>query len=161
MIKYVTGNLLNADAEALVNAVNTVGVMGKGIALQFRQAFPENYNFYRKACKRNEVVPGKMLVFVTGTLTNPRYIINFPTKRHWKDKSRIEDIRDGLRDLIGVVISRRIQSTAIPPLGCGLGGLRWEDVCPMIEEAFAPVPNVKVLLFTPEDAPNTNQGANG
>jgi O-acetyl-ADP-ribose deacetylase (regulator of RNase III) len=161
MIEYVTGNLLNADAEALVNAVNTVGVMGKGIALQFRLAFPENYNFYRKACKRNEVVPGKMLVFVTGTLTNPRYIINFPTKRHWKSKSRIEDIKYGLQDLLKVVINNQIQSIAVPPLGCGYGGLKWEDVRPMIEAAFAPVPDVKVQLFTPEDAPNTNQDANG
>src|SRR5438128_2889217 len=115
MIEHVSGNLLEADAEALVNTVNTVGVMGKGIAFQFRQAFPENYNFYRHGCEHQEVKPGKMLLFVTGKLTNPRYIINFPTKRHWRGKTKIEDIKDGLRDLIAVVKSREIHSIAIPP----------------------------------------------
>jgi O-acetyl-ADP-ribose deacetylase (regulator of RNase III) len=148
MIEQVKGNLLEADAEALVNAVNIVGVMGKGIALQFRQAFPDNYNFYRKACEHNQVKPGKMLVFVRPT--NPRYIINFPTKRHWKDKSKIEDIQDGLRDLIEVVKNRKIQSIAVPRLGCGLGGLHWEDVRPMIEKAFVDLPDVKILLYAPD-----------
>jgi O-acetyl-ADP-ribose deacetylase (regulator of RNase III) len=148
MIEHVKGNLLEADAEALVNAVNIVGVMGKGIALQFRQAFPDNYNFYRKACEHNQVKPGKMLVFVRPT--NPRYIINFPTKRHWKDKSKIEDIEDGLQDLIEVVKNREIQSIAVPRLGCGLGGLHWEDVRPMIEKAFVDLPDVKVLLYAPD-----------
>src|SRR5436853_5377405 len=102
MIEYVSGNLLEADAEALVNTVNTVGVMGKGIALQFRQTFPDNYNFYRKAYEHKELKPGKMLVFARPA--DPRYIINFPTKRHWRDKSKIEDIQDGLQDLIEVII---------------------------------------------------------
>jgi O-acetyl-ADP-ribose deacetylase (regulator of RNase III) len=155
MIEQVKGNLLEADAEALVNTVNTVGVMGKGIALQFRQAFPDNYNFYRKACEHKEVQPGKMLVFAR--LTNPRYIINFPTKRHWKGKTKIEDVQDGLRDLIEVVKNREIQSIAVPPLGCGFGGLRWEDVRPMIEKAFADLPNVKVLLYAPDGAPEASQ----
>ena len=151
MIEHVTGNLLEADAEALVNAVNTVGVMGKGIALQFRQAFPENYNFYRKACQQKEVVPGKMLVFNTDHLTNPRYIINFPTKRHWRGKSKIDDIKDGLRDLIEVVKTLRIRSVAVPPLGCGNGGLKWETVRPLIESVFATLPGVRVLLYAPHD----------
>src|SRR5947209_16016414 len=102
MIKYVNGNLLEADVEALVNSVNTVGVMGKGIALQFKQAFPENYEAYRKACEHKEVQPGHMFVFDTGKLY-PRYIINFPTKRHWKGKAKIEDIESGLVDLIATI----------------------------------------------------------
>lgn len=153
MIEHVSGNLLEAEAEALVNTVNTVGVMGKGIALQFRQAFPENYNFYRKACEHKEMQPGRMLVFVTGKLTNPRYIINFPTKRHWKGKTKIEDIKDGLRDLIEVIKSREINSIAVPPLGCGFGGLQWNVVRPLIEKAFVELPDVRVLLYSPEGAP--------
>lgn len=153
MIEYVHGNLLEAHVEALVNTVNTVGIMGKGIALQFRQAVPDNYDFYRKACERGDVEIGRMLVFPIGKLTNPRYIINFPTKRHWKTKSRIEDIEAGLHDLIEVVKTKEISSIAIPPLGCGNGGLDWDDVRPRIEAAFAEIPNVHVQLFAPEGAP--------
>jgi len=149
MTKFTRGNLLEADVEALVNAVNTVGVMGKGIALQFRQAFPENYEAYRRACKSGEVRIGKMFVVSTGYLTNPRYIINFPTKRHWRDKSKLEYIRDGLKDLIYIVKKKNISSIAIPPLGCGLGGLRWEDVRPLIIEVFKSVPNMEVLVYEP------------
>lgn len=152
-----TGNLLEADVEALVNTVNTVGVMGKGIALQFRQAFPENYNAYRKACSKNEVVPGKMFVFRTGTLTNPRYIINFPTKRHWKGKTRVEDVEEGLVDLVKVIRDNSIRSIAIPPLGCGNGGLNWNVVLPMIESALAALTDVNVLLYAPTGAPDAEK----
>jgi O-acetyl-ADP-ribose deacetylase (regulator of RNase III) len=157
MIELVKGNLLEADAEALVNTVNTVGVMGKGIALQFRQAFPENYRFYRKACEQGEVVPGRMLIFETRKLTNPRFIINFPTKRHWRGKTRIKDIEDGLYDLIAEVSSRQIHSIAMPPLGCGNGGLKWEQVKPLIERAFATLPDVRVMLYAPSGAPAADQ----
>lgn len=153
MIEHVNGNLLQADAEALVNTVNTVGVMGKGIALQFRQAYPDNFNVYQAACKHGDVQPGHMLVFETGWLTNPRYIINFPTKRHWKGRSRMEDIAAGLRALIAEVRQRGIRSIAVPPLGCGNGGLDWNEVRPQIETAFADVPDVHVLLYAPEGAP--------
>jgi O-acetyl-ADP-ribose deacetylase (regulator of RNase III) len=153
MIEYVGGDLLEANVEALVNTVNTVGVMGKGIALQFRQAFPENYKFYRKACEQGETVLGKMLVFKTEKLTNPRYIINFPTKQHWKGRSNIEDIRAGLDDLIEVVKSLSISSIALPPLGCGNGGLQWTEVRPLIESAFATLPDVKILLYAPNGSP--------
>src|SRR5712671_6870344 len=102
MVELTRGNILQADVEALVNTVNTVGVMGKGIALQFRQAYPKNYDLYKRACDRGEVVPGKMFVVPTHKLENPRFIINFPTKRHWKGKSRIEDIEAGLADLVNV-----------------------------------------------------------
>lgn len=152
MIKHLTGNLLDAEAEALVNTVNIVGIMGKGIALQFRQAYPENYDAYRKACEHGEVQPGEMFVFDTGKLY-PRYIINFPTKRHWKGKARLGDIESGLVDLIDTVKRLDIKSIAVPPLGCGNGGLEWEQVRPLIESAFEGTPSVSVLLYAPQGAP--------
>lgn len=153
MIEEATGNLLSADAEALVNTVNCVGYMGKGIALQFKQAFPANFKAYEKACRAHEVKAGHMFIYETGSMINPRYIINFPTKRHWRGKSRIEDIENGLKALIADVKRLGIRSIAIPPLGSGLGGLDWNVVQPMIEQAFAELPDVKVLLFSPKGAP--------
>jgi O-acetyl-ADP-ribose deacetylase (regulator of RNase III) len=125
MIEFRKGNRLAADAEALVNTVNCVGVMGRGIALQFKNVFPENFKSYAAACKRNEVMPGNMFVFETGALTNPLYIINFPTKRHWKGKSRIEDIEDGLVALAEEVKARNIRSIAVPALGSGFKRPLW------------------------------------
>ena len=154
MIKLMTGNLLETDVEALVNSVNTVGIMGKGVALQFKQAFPENFKAYQRACKRNEVQPGKMLVVATGSLSNPRYIINFPTKRHWRQQSRIGDIRLGLTDLIAVVKDLSLRSIALPPLGCGNGGLEWSEVRPLIEKAFESLTDVGVMLYVPVGAPD-------
>jgi O-acetyl-ADP-ribose deacetylase (regulator of RNase III) len=150
---------LAADAEALVNTVNCVGVMGRGIALQFKKAFPENFRFYEAACKKHEVRIGRVLVFETGLLTRPKYIINFPTKRHWRGPSRNDYIDAGLKSLIGVVRSRGIRSIAIPPLGCGLGGLDWDDVRSRITKAFAELPDVKVLLFEPAGAPRPEKMA--
>ena len=123
MISYTSGDILKANAEALVNTVNCVGVMGRGIALQFKNAFPENFAAYAKACQKKEVIPGKMFVYRTGTLITPYFIINFPTKRHWRGKSLLEDIETGLLDLAGVIRHYGIRSIAIPPLGSGLGGL--------------------------------------
>ena len=151
MIELRRGDLLKQNAEALVNAVNCVGVMGRGIAFQFRKAFPENFKIYEAACKRGEVKPGEMLVFDTHQVTNPRYIINFPTKRHWRDQSRITDIESGLEALVKEVHDRGISSIAVPALGCGLGGLKWSEVRPRIEKAFAKVPDVQVWLFEPEE----------
>lgn len=153
MIELTQGDILKADAEALVNTVNCVGVMGRGIALQFRKTFPENFKAYEAACKAHKVQPGKMFVYDLNRLYNPRFIINFPTKRHWKGKSRIEDIKSGLADLIDVVQQQQIRSIAVPPLGCGLGGLIWEEVRPLIIEAFQSLPEVAVLLFEPAEAP--------
>ena len=143
--------------EALVNTVNCVGQMGKGIALQFKQAFPANYRQYEAACKLGEVSPGRMLVHDHGMLIQPRYIINFPTKRHWRGKSRIEDIDAGLITLVEEVRQRGIRSIAIPPLGCGLGGLDWNEVRPRIEAAFASLPEVEVHLYAPAGAPTAKE----
>jgi O-acetyl-ADP-ribose deacetylase (regulator of RNase III) len=147
MIEIRQGNLLAEPAEALVNTVNCVGVMGKGIALQFKQAFPDVFKQYKKACDAGEVQPGKMFTVLTGEFLEPQYIINFPTKRHWKGSSRLDDVRSGLVALVAEVERLEIKSIAIPPLGCGNGGLDWAVVKPMIIEAFAGLPDVQVLLF--------------
>ena len=157
MIEYTGGNILHADAEALVNTVNCVGVMGRGIALQFKKAYPKNFKAYEAACQRQEVQPGRMFVYATGELANPRFIINFPTKRHWRGNSRMEDIESGLIDLVEVIRRDNIQSIAIPPLGSGLGGLEWDDVRPRIEKALAALPQVKVLLYEPKGAPTSDK----
>jgi O-acetyl-ADP-ribose deacetylase (regulator of RNase III) len=157
MIILKQGNLLEDEAEALVNTVNCVGVMGKGIALQFKQAYPEMFSEYEKACRRKEVQPGKMHVVCTKSLLNPKYIINFPTKRHWKNKSRMEDIELGLADLIKVIKELNIKSIALPPLGCGNGGLRWDEVRPKIEAAFEHLKEVEVHLYEPAGSPNPDQ----
>jgi O-acetyl-ADP-ribose deacetylase (regulator of RNase III) len=153
MIEFKTGDILNEDAEALVNTVNCVGIMGRGVALQFKNMFPENFKAYAAACARNEVQPGRMFVFETGELTNPRYIINFPTKRHWRGKSRMEDIESGLVALVKEIRARRIRSIAIPPLGSGLGGLDWKEVRPRIEAALRDLADVRVAIYEPGGAP--------
>ena len=153
MIEHKTGDIFAEDVEAIVNSVNCVGVMGRGIALQFKNVFPENFKAYAEACERNEVQPGRMFVFETGQLTNPRYIINFPTKRHWRGKSRIEDIEAGLQALAREIRDRNIRSIAIPPLGTNLGGLNWTDVRPSIEAALREIDNLAVTLFVPGSAP--------
>lgn len=149
MIKFTTGDILGADAEALVNTVNCVGVMGRGVALQFRNAFPRNFSAYADACSRNEVQPGRMFVFETGTMTNPKYIINFPTKRHWRGKSRMEDIDAGLLSLVDGIKWRKIRSIAIPPLGSGLGGLDWTQVRSRIEATLRDLPDTEVIIYEP------------
>jgi O-acetyl-ADP-ribose deacetylase (regulator of RNase III) len=154
MITFTTGDILAADAEALVNTVNCVGVMGRGIALQFKNVFPENFKAYETACSKHEVQPGRMFVFETGAMTNPKYIINFPTKRHWRGKSRMEDIDAGLQALVGEIEMRQIRSIAIPPLGSGLGGLSWPDVRARVEEAFRNLAGVDVRVYEPNGAPD-------
>jgi O-acetyl-ADP-ribose deacetylase (regulator of RNase III) len=153
MISLTRGNVIEADAEALVNTVNCEGFMGKGIALQFKKAFPENFKAYAQACRAGEVRVGRMFVFSTGSMVNPKYIINFPTKRRWREKSRIEDIESGLEALVDEVRRLKLSSVAVPPLGCGLGGLDWAVVRPLIERAFAALPNMRVMLFEPVGAP--------
>lgn len=154
MLRLTNGNLLESEAEALVNTVNCVGYMGKGIALQFKRAFPENFKDYAKACHVGEVQPGRMHVHFNEGMMSPRYIINFPTKRHWKGRSKIEDIDAGLKALVAEVSRLKIKSIAIPPLGCGLGGLDWNVVRPMIESAFLNLPELSVSLYVPAGAPS-------
>ncbi|BCL15906.1 type II toxin-antitoxin system antitoxin DNA ADP-ribosyl glycohydrolase DarG [Micromonospora sagamiensis] len=153
MIVISHGNLLTAEADALVNTVNTVGVMGKGIALQFKRAYPANYRAYRAACAAKDVELGRMFVFDSGLVGCRRYVINFPTKGHWRASSKLSDIRNGLADLVRVVRERQISSVAVPALGCGNGGLEWGQVRPLIEQAFAELPEIRVLLFPPEGPP--------
>lgn len=148
-IEFKRNDILTANVEALVNPVNCVGVMGRGVALQFRKAFPENYEAYRAACGCGDLRPGKLLVHELRQPTNPRYIINFPTKDHWKDESRMEYINSGLEALVQAVRRLGIRSIAIPPLGCGLGGLRWSDVRPRIEEALDALPETYAMVFEP------------
>jgi O-acetyl-ADP-ribose deacetylase (regulator of RNase III) len=149
MIEYTRGNLLEASAEALVNTVNEVGVMGKGIALMFRDAFPENTRIYEEAAKANEVRVGRMLVTDTKSLVGPRWIINFPTKRHWRYPSKLDWIREGLKDLVSVIREHGIRSIALPPLGCGNGGLDWRQVRMEIETALAGLSDVHVIVYEP------------
>lgn len=149
MIEYKRGDLLAEDAEALVNTVNCVGSMGGGIALQFKKTFTANFEAYAAACERGEVQLGQMFVFETGLADNPRFIINFPTLHHWRDKSRMEDIESGLQALLRVISEHGIRSIAIPPLGCGYGGLDWPPVREKMEQALADLPDVRVILFEP------------
>lgn len=149
MIRWTTGNLFEANTEAIVNAVNCVGVMGRGIALQFKRTYPDNFAAYSAACKKEEVQPGRMFVFETGQANHPKWIINFPTKRHWRSKSRIEDIELGLTALAKDIEELGIQSIAIPPLGCGLGGLSWSDVRAFIEQELSALEDVEVVVFEP------------
>lgn len=154
MMEFKTGNILKADAEALVNTVNCVGIMGRGIALQFKEKFPANFSAYAAACENGDVRPGHMFVFPTGWVTGPKYIINFPTKRHWRGKSRIEDIDSGLAALRDEIQQREIRSIAIPPLGAGLGGLDWKEVRPLIEKALKALEDVQITVFEPNEEGN-------
>ncbi len=151
MIRYVQGNLIEAHAEALVNTVNEIGVMGKGIALMFREAFPENARAYADACERGEVRVGKMFLTRNPELVEPRWIINFPTKKHWRHPTKLTWIRDGLKDLVRAIREKGIRSIAIPPLGCGNGGLDWEMVRREIEAALADVPDVQAIVYAPTE----------
>ena len=147
MIELATGDLLEADVEALVNPVNTQGVMGKGLALEFKRAFPDAFKAYANACVRGEVMTGRM--HVVRRASPPRFILHFPTKRHWRDPSKLEYVSSGLEDLVRSVRELRIASLAVPALGCGLGGLSWAEVEPLIVNAFEALPDVRVLLFAP------------
>lgn len=153
MIELKQGDLLSAETEAIVNTVNTVGVMGKGIALQFKKAYPEMFKSYQIACKENKVMPGKMFIYERNVMFGPHYIINFPTKRHWKNPSRIEDIREGLKALAADIKRLGIKSIALPPLGCGHGGLNWNEVYQMIQDELGNLEGVEILVFPPQNAP--------
>lgn len=167
MIEYRKGNIFDADVDAIVNTVNCVGVMGRGIALQFKNLFPDNFKAYKIACDNKKVIPGKMFTFKTNTLTDQKFIINFPTKRHWKGKSRIEDIVSGLDDLKLEIAKNNIRSIAIPPLGSGMGGLNWEEVREIIKNSLKELNDTHVIIYEPiensiktisKDIPNMTSG---
>ena len=161
MIKFIKGNIFENNAEAIVNTVNTVGVMGKGVALQFKEKYPENYKLYHKACEKGEVVVGKMFVTPTNSLMNPIWIINFPTKKNWIHSSSYDYIENGLDDLIKVIKQLNIQSIAIPPLGAGQGGLDWEKVKQIIQNKLSDL-DIEIEIYEPVTnsfAVNSNSGS--
>lgn len=158
MIKFTKGDIFATDAEAIVNTVNTVGVMGKGLALQFKSRFPANFKEYKRACDRGEVSLGRMFLTETNQLMEPYFIINFPTKGHWRSRSKLEDIAAGLDDLVRVINARNIKSIAVPPLGAGLGGLPWPAVRDLIKEKLQELNDVTVTVFEPNAQKRTTKG---
>ncbi len=156
MIKYLQGNILHDQADTIINTVNTAGVMGKGLALQFKKAFPDNFKAYKRACDNKALVTGQVLAVPIESLNPPYYIINFPTKTHWKGKSKLEYIEQGLEHLKQEMVRLNLQSVAIPPLGSGLGGLDWAQVEPLIHKAATDMPDVEWRVYPPQTAPNAN-----
>jgi len=152
MMRFTQGNLLEADVDAVVNTVNTMGVMGKGIALMFKEQFPDNFRAYAAACKRGDVQVGSMFVAAAAELHGPRWIINFPTKKHWRGRTQLPWVEEGLEALRVVIQEKRIRSIAIPPLGCGNGGLEWSTVRPLIERALEGLDEVDVIVYEPTSA---------
>lgn len=150
MVVLSEGNMFDTPAEAWVNAVNCVGIMGKGIALEFKSRFPAMYDSYRSACAQGDVQVGAMHVWESAAPAGPRLVINFPTKRHWRDTSRLSDIEAGLRALAVEIVRRRIRSIAIPALGCGLGGLAWPEVFASMERVLTALDGVKMFIFPPQ-----------
>jgi len=159
-VRIKSGDLLKEKSDAIVNTVNCVGVMGKGIALQFKQRWPKNFTEYAAASKRKQIKPGKMFIYDRGAWERPQYIINFPTKIHWRGNSKLEYIEEGLRDLVKQVKHLHIKSISLPPLGCGNGGLNWDDVRGMVFAAFEREPDVSVTLFEPKGAPPPREMVN-
>jgi O-acetyl-ADP-ribose deacetylase (regulator of RNase III) len=159
-VRLKSGDLLKETTDAIVNTVNCVGVMGKGIALQFKQRWPSNFKEYEAASKRKEIKPGRMFIYDLGEWEKPRYIINFPTKAHWRGDSKLEYVEDGLRDLVKQVKRLGIKSISLPPLGCGNGGLDWDEVRESIFAAFKDQPEIDVHLFEPKGAPPAREMVN-
>ena len=153
MITLTTGDIFQSPAQAIVNPVNCIGIMGAGLALQFKKKFPDNFQAYAHACRQGQVRTGKMHLFDRGAGKQPRYIINFPTKRHWRHPSRLEYLQKGLEDLVRTIRAHGIVSVTIPPLGAGLGGLPWTQVKPRIIQAMEPLEDVQVTILQPRGAP--------
>lgn len=161
MITYTEGNLLKSSAEALVNTVNEVGIMGKGIALMFKEAYPENNAAYERACKQGNVQVGHIFVFENTRQWGPKWIVNFPTKKHWRNPSKLEWVRDGLGELRDWVTRAGIKSIAVPPLGCGNGGLDWSAVRELITSTFSSLESVDIQVYVPtskyQNSPKTQK----
>lgn len=152
MLKFATGNLLESEAEALVNTVNTVGVMGKGIALQFKNQYPNNYKLYLKACKDGDFRIGDLLVVTDESLLGgKKTIINFPTKTDWRKPSEYGYIEQGLKKLVEIIKEKNIKSIAIPPLGAGNGGLEWNKIKAMMQYYLKNV-DADIIVFQPNSA---------
>lgn len=158
-ITFKNGDMFSEKVDAIVNTVNCVGVMGKGVALEFKNRWPENYKEYKAVCARKGLRPGKLLIHENPGLLNdsePRFLVNFPTKDNWRSKSKISYVSDGLDALIDEIQRLNIRSIAMPPLGCGNGGLDWNDVKPLIKDKLRNLSNVEVIVFEPyvtSDAP--------
>ena len=148
MLKFKKGDIFKEEVEAIVNPVNCVGVMGRGLALEFKKRFPENFKMYKESCLIGDVIPGRMLVTFGGCVKPYRFIINFPTKRHWKDLSCLEDISLGLDRLRLGLINNEVKSIATPPLGCGLGNLKWWVVKELISSKLNNL-DVNIVVFEP------------
>ena len=157
MIHYTRGNIFDSDAQALVNPVNCVGVAGAGLALQFRERYPQNHQAYLKACQQKKLTPGHILTTRTGSTTNPQFILNLPTKRHWSDNSRHKDVDAGLAKLAAVIGKYSITSIAVPALGAGLGHLQWEQVRDLMEQHLSPLRDVQVHVYEPLPGPRASR----
>ena len=153
IITYLTGNILHDQADAIVNTVNTVGVMGKGLALQFKKAFPDNFKIYKKACDDKTLVTGQVLSVPLNSISAPFFVINFPTKAHWKGKSKLEYLEQGLDSLKAEVKRLELKSAAIPALGSGLGGLPWQQVEQLIQQRLMGMPDIEWRVYPPQAAP--------
>ncbi len=148
-MNYTKGNILESNTEVIINPVNTVGVMGKGLALQFKQKFPTNYKIYKEACNTKTIDIGKLLLVDESNLERKKFIINFPTKKHWRNPSKIEYIEEGLKDLVKIIENNNFESIAIPALGCGLGGLEWENVKLLLEKYLRNLEGIDIVIFEP------------
>lgn len=151
-IEYKSGDMFEEPTEAIVNTVNCVGVMGKGVALEFKRRWPNNFKAYKLLCDEKRLEPGSMFIFDNNDFLSDgkhRYLINFPTKKHWRSRSKLEYIEQGLDDFVRQVECLGIKSVALPPLGCGNGGLQWTEVRSLIEKKLTKLPNVRFVVFAP------------
>lgn len=151
-IRYKSGDMFEQPAEAIVNTVNCVGVMGKGVALEFKRRWPANFRAYKRLCDAGKLAPGRLFVFENNDVlaeANHRFLINFPTKQHWRAPSKIEYIDSGLDAFVREIRRLAIKSVVLPPLGCGNGGLKWSDVRPLMEQKLAPLEDVRFTVFVP------------
>lgn len=150
MIEFLKGDIFQSNTEAIVNTVNTKGFMGKGLALEVKKRFPDVFEKYKIACMTGDVRIGEMHVVGLNSVANPRFIINFPTKKDWKHPSKLEYIEKGLEALLEAVKEYNIKSIALPPIGCGNGNLSWRAVKPLVEKYLSKLKNVKILVYEPK-----------